>query len=347
MAAARALGSSSRTLATSPDGRPRQPSPPARTLRPGGSRPLGALQSPLEGAFGLGEISVPGECDTEETRNREPSSLRAQDPNVRGWCPGSVVRLQASGRPCVQLNMVTVEIATTALVVSGANDCRRGRPRSGARPSGDIRRPPRRPRRQQVSNRRRRGWRTRGLEGAADCKGMAQARERPTPTQGGIGAQPSQPPARTTTHAWLGGLVFAAPAPARVVAAEPRRGRQGQVSVRWLPPPGGVGTVSEPTVRELRLVVTADDYDAALCFYRDANPAVGTDRPLPPALRQPSPSRQDRRRSALAEAGWPQEWRRAGLVGNLRPWLPSRGRTNRAIGSPGHGMPGPADKTGS
>jgi catechol 2,3-dioxygenase-like lactoylglutathione lyase family enzyme len=27
--------------------------------------------------------------------------------------------------------------------------------------------------------------------------------------------------------------------------------------------------VSEPTVRELRLVVTADDYDAALCFYRD------------------------------------------------------------------------------
>ena len=31
----------------------------------------------------------------------------------------------------------------------------------------------------------------------------------------------------------------------------------------------GVGTVSEPTVRELRLVVTADDYDAALCFYRD------------------------------------------------------------------------------
>ena len=28
-----------------------------------------------------------------------------------------------------------------------------------------------------------------GLEGAADCKGMAQARERPTPTQGGIGAQ--------------------------------------------------------------------------------------------------------------------------------------------------------------
>ena len=27
--------------------------------------------------------------------------------------------------------------------------------------------------------------------------------------------------------------------------------------------------MSEPTVRELRLVVTADDYDAALCFYRD------------------------------------------------------------------------------
>lgn len=27
--------------------------------------------------------------------------------------------------------------------------------------------------------------------------------------------------------------------------------------------------MSEPLVRELRLVVTVDDYDAALCFYRD------------------------------------------------------------------------------
>ncbi len=85
------------------DGRPQQPSPQHGTLRPGGSRPLGALQSPLEGPFGLGEISVPGECDTEETRNREPSSLRAQEPQRPTlWCPGRVVRLQVSGRPCMR-----------------------------------------------------------------------------------------------------------------------------------------------------------------------------------------------------------------------------------------------------
>ena len=187
-----------------------------------------------------------------------------------------------------------------------------------------------------------------GLEGAADSQGMAQARERPTPTQGGIGAQTyfSRRQGPRPARRWGGSYSLRPLQPG--LSPPSAQGPPGSGVCTMAAAAGGVGTVSEPTVRELRLVVTADDYDArSLCFYRDANPAVGTDRPLPPALRQPSPSRQDRRRSALAEAGWPQEWRRAGLVGNLRPWLPSRGRTNRAIGSPGRRTPGPADKPGS